>query len=62
MGERVYIVPMIVFNRQMLWHGESLLPAPLLFRPISYVKDSYTNSVFDCVEKILNEEQSDGDE
>jgi len=60
-GERVYIVPMICYNRQVIWQGEEMLPSPLLFQPIRYVNNSYVNAVFNCVENNLNREQDNGD-
>jgi len=61
-GERVYIVPMICYNRQVLWQGEEMLPSPLLFQPIRYVNNSYVNAVFDGVGKKLESEEDNGND
>lgn len=60
--ERIYVIPMICFNNQMLWQGDCMLPAPLLFQPIRYANNSYVNSVFDVISTALVEEQRDGDD
>jgi hypothetical protein len=61
-GDRVYIVPMICYNRQVIWQGEEMLPSPLLFQPIRYVNNSYVNAVFDGVGKKLETEDGNGNE
>lgn len=60
--ERVYVIPMICFNNQMLWQGDCMLPAPLLFQPIRYANNSYVNAVFDAINSTLEKEQDDGDD
>jgi hypothetical protein len=58
-----YIFPLMVFNGQVLWQGECMLPPPLYFPIIKYGESSYVNAVFDYVETQLEGyEEDDGDE
>jgi hypothetical protein len=53
----------MVFNGQVLWQGECMLPAPLYFPVLKYGENAYVNAVFDYVETQLEGyEEDDGDE
>jgi hypothetical protein len=53
----------MVFNGQVLWQGECLLPPPLYFPILKYGESAYTNAVFDYVEtQMEGYEDDDGDE
>ena len=61
--KRSYIFPLMVFNGQVLWQGECMLPPPLYFPILKYGESAYTNAVFDYVEtQMEGYEDDDGDE